>query len=1000
MPISANVTASVRSALRTAGILCLLLSTACLASSSVPAQPLFARIGAAFNRAMDGTFGHLFRRHGKHRAPLGEGPLQVTANGGLDVGVHKQTLMQGQSTSGAAVNLALDRRTDQADVNIQLPLSYANGQSAVGQLIAGYSTPTYALTYGSVAGPADSQLSVAGFTRGLDLSLPRRRGTLDILAAVGTFEGGTGYHALGVRRTIPIKLGLLELTGMHAFGEGSGEQTSVLDAALIRSTGRTTQFYEVGYGMGNTGGGEHGALAWSGRLDNGGPTGYMSVYARETPQNFETVDGSDTATRLIGATLSRRLGTGALVTADVERDLTGQPTDLVSTFRQTYELSQPLKFGSISLVGEHATSMELGVPTITSSLGISATQNLHGTTFTESAQRSIGETNGVDTTQSQVAAGISREVLKGTLSLFGSTTHGVDGTGPSELTTLLAQYARQVGKKTQIVLSQQTQRSILTGVATQQTSTAVSVVRQIFNGMGLALTDIRTAQTGLAGGVTNSIGVQLTGPLSLGNALTYGRANPNMPAAVVGHVLLTDSTAAYGGGMNHGAANAVVVLDGTRTQRTDASGGYAFRLVQAGAHTISVEPASLGPGIVVDRENREIQVAGGQTASVDFYAGSFAGIGGRIDVHNGDGSSTPLAGVTITVDKDVSTVTGPDGRYQVGRLTNGSHTVSIDMATLPASVGLTGTSQRVVNVTQGNVTSVDWTVVGMAVIAGHVMYAPDAGMGEVRAAKDVYVLAEPGDHAAITNEDGSFALADLPPGAYTLSVDPDTVPDELGVTQGPDKPYTIQGGEHIGGIDFMLGAKAKDVVFSFSDQKKVPLAVRLVPEIAPPGAAIRVVVRPGVAVPKAAIRVESDLGPPAQLRFDQHLEAFTGWFLVPPSLQPGNYAMRVVLEGDRSGAAEAGFSVDNTLPLVSVRTIPTHPQGGHTIRVLAKILSPVEPGDVIKFEDGYTVALPPGRGATYAFDMRLWPKGLPYRGTILHAGKPVIGFVLAAPKGS
>ncbi len=583
--------------------------------------------------------------------------------------------------------------------------------------------------------------------------------------------------------------------------------------------------------------------------------------------------------------------------------------------------------------------------------------------------------------------------------MFGSTTHGVDGTGPSELTTLLAQYGRPIGRKTQIVVSQQTQRSTLSGIMTQQSSTAVSVVRQIFNGMGLALTDIRTAQTGLAGGVSNSLGVQLTGPLSLGNAMTYGRANPNMPAAIVGHVLLTDSTAAYGGTLNHGAANAVVVLDGTRTQRTDATGGYAFRLVSPGAHTVSVEPASLGAGIVVDRENREVQVGGGQTASVDFYAGSFAGIGGRVSVHNGDGSSTPLAGVTITVDKEVSTTSGPDGRYQVGRLTNGSHTVAIDTATLPASVGLTGTPQRVVTVSQGNVTSVDWAVVGMAVIAGHVMYSPDAGMGEVHAAKDVYVLAQPGDHAAITNEDGSFALADLPPGVYTLSVDPDTVPDELGVTQGPDKPYPIQGGEHIGGIDFMLGAKAKDVVFSFSDQKKVPLAVRLLPEVVPPGAAIRVSVRPGITVEKGTIRLESDFGPPAALRFDPHASAYSGWFHVPTSLQNGNYAVRVVLEGERSGAAESAFTVDNALPLVSVRTIPSHPQPGHTIRVLAKILAPVEPGDTIKFEDGYTVTLPAGNGSVYAFDIRLWAKGLPYRGSIVHGGKAVIPLIVAAPKG-
>ncbi len=172
-----------------------------------------------------------------------------------------------------------------------------------------------------------------------------------------------------MRRTLPIRLGLLELTALHAFGEGSAAQTSVLDAALTRSTGRTSQFFEVGYGMGNTGSGEHGAFAWSARIDNGGSNGYSSLYARQTPESFETIDGSDTATRLIGATVSRRLGTGALLTADLEREMAGNTADLVSTVRQTYQFSQPLRFGSISLIGEHANSVELGSTTTSSSFG-------------------------------------------------------------------------------------------------------------------------------------------------------------------------------------------------------------------------------------------------------------------------------------------------------------------------------------------------------------------------------------------------------------------------------------------------------------------------------------------------------------------------------------------------------------------------------------------------------------------------------------------------------
>lgn len=1000
LPIPPGVTPSVRRALRAAGTFLILLSFTCLVGSGVPAAPgMIGKVGASINQALDKTVGRLFRRHGTRRAPLGEGPLQVVASGGMDVGLHKQSLAATQTASGASLNLALDRRTDQSALSVQLPLAYSNGQSSMGQIVAGYNTPQYALGYGSVAGPANSQLAVAGFIRGLDVSLPRRRGTIDLLAAVGTFNSGVGYHAVGVRRTLPLnRVGLLEVTALHAFGNGAGQSTNVLDLSLSRNAGRRSEFYEVGYGAGDTGTGMHGGLAWSARIDTGGAAGYTSFYARQMPEDFVTVNGSQATSRLVGATLSRRVAGGGLLTADLAREMSGFSGDLISTVRQTYQFAQPLRFGSVSLIGERAVSVGAGSHILTSSLGVSASQNLRGTTLTETAQRAIGLTDGIATVQSQSGIGVSRDVFHGSVALYASTTHALDGSGASQLNTVVGQYSRVVGRRTQLVLGVQSQSSDLAGVVSQQASASISVVRQIFNGMAIALTDVHTVQHGPGGGSSNSFGLQLTGPLSLGSTMTYGRPNPNLPAAVAGHVLLTDSSAAYGGALNHGAANAVVVLDGTRTQRTDATGGYAFRLVPPGAHTISVEPASLGPGIVVDRQNREVQVAGGQTAAVDFYAGSFAGIGGRVYVHNGDGSSKPLAGVAIKIDKDITTISGPDGRYQVGRLPNGAHTVAIDTATLPATVGMTGSSQRVVQVQQGAVTSVDWSVVGMAVIAGHVMFAPDAGMGEIRGAKDVYVIAQPGEHAAITNEDGSFALADLPPGTYTLSVDPDTMPEELGVIRGADKPYVILGGEQIGGVDFQLGPKAKDVIFSFSDHKKVPLAVHISPEVVPPGGLVRVAVRPQADIGRDTLRIESDLAPPVALRFDGREKAYTGAFVVPGALQPGNYAVRIVLEGQHSGAAEAGFSVDNTMPLVTVRTIPSRPQPGHTIHVVAKILGPVQAGDTVRFEDGYSVLLPEPRGSTFGFDVRLWSRGLPYRAMVVRAGREIIPLVLGASR--
>src|SRR5581483_3884297 len=78
---------------------------------------------------------------------------------------------------------------------------------------------------------------------------------------------------------------------------------------------------------------------------------------------------------------------------------------------------------------------------------------------------------------------------------------------------------------------------------------------------------------------------------------------------------------------------------------------------------------------------------------------------------------------------------------------------------------------------------------------------------------DAYVVAEPGDFAAITDEDGSFVLDNLPPGNYTIDVDPDTVPDDTGNIGGA-QAIDLHPNEHVDGLSFTIGHKIKPVVFS------------------------------------------------------------------------------------------------------------------------------------------------------------------------------------------
>jgi hypothetical protein len=736
-------------------------------------------------------------------------------------------------------------------------------------------------------------------------------------------------------------------------------------------------------------------MAWAARLDNGSAAGFTSFYARQIPAGFVTLGGLDTLDREVGMTASRRVAGGGFLTADLAQVTTGSGDQASSVFRQTYQFSQPLRFGTLTLVGERSREAAPAGTSGDASLGATLSETLRGTTLTETVERasSIGSLS--SGTQSETAFSLARQAFGGSLTLYQSSIHGFADGSVSNENDLLAQYGHPIGRRTQLALTASRQRSVVDGVVTSTATTGFSLSRQLFAGLGLALTGTRVKQSGIGGGTANTLGLQITGPLNLGTQYT-GRGNPNLPASIVGHVFLTDTDTTYGGTRNRGAANALVVLDGARSQRTDAQGSFAFRLVTPGQHTVTVEPATLGPGTVIDRESRPVQVAGGQIANVDFYAGPFAAVAGRVFERTSDGQTKPLAGVAITVDKDQTTVSGPDGRYQVGRLTTGPHTISLQDGSLPASVQLSGAPQRPIQVSQGAVSTVDWTVVPLAVVAGHVMFSPDAGFGDLAGAKDVYVLAEPGDHAAITNEDGSFALADLPPGTYTLSVDPETLPDGNDVLDGPTTPFVIKGGEQIGGVRFTLGPKAKDVVFSFDDKKKVPLAVRVTPDRVPPGAAIAVLVKPQEDIGKAALHIESDFVPSFPMQWEAGKHAYAAVFNVPLGLQAGTYALRVVLEGERTGTADASFEVDPRVPLVTVHTVPERPSPGHTIHVVAKILAPVQGGDELRFEDGYAVRLPAPHGIVYAFDVRLWGHGLPYRGTITNAQHVRIPFVIGS----
>jgi hypothetical protein len=385
--------------------------------------------------------------------------------------------------------------------------------------------------------------------------------------------------------------------------------------------------------------------------------------------------------------------------------------------------------------------------------------------------------------------------------------------------------------------------------------------------------------------------------------------------------------------------------------------------------------------LIADREYQAIQVLGGQTATVQFAIGNFAGVQGTVVAADANGKKRGLGAVGIAVDGIQAVTTTPDGHYAVGRLTPGAHTVEIVESTLPSSVAFVSDKKKTVTVSAGTSTPLNFVATPLGSIAGNVVAPADGGFGQLGGLKNVYVVAEPGDHAVITDDDGAFLLDNLPPGTYTLSLDGDTLPDGLGVLSGPEGPLALEGGATMSGVLFKLGAGAKQVVYTFSDGRRQPIQLSTDPSAVPPGGMLRVTARLGAKDVKELF-VESEVFGGFPLRLDPRLGTWSGTVVVP-ALAKGDYALTVSAHRKDVSDATSLVPVDPALPLFSLRVSPRAPEPGHTIKVTLKALAPVAEGDAVLFEDGYRILLPKPTGHVFTFDMRLWRKGLPYSATLV-----------------
>lgn len=913
------------------------------------------------------------------RALFGRGPIVVSGRGGVDLGTRRSTqnaVVQSANQYGGALTVSAERRTDRAAISIVEGLSIGSNGSGLGQVQVGYTTPDYAAEYGQIAGPAQTQLQIGGFVRGLRIRKPRPDGGFELLFAAALGSTGQGYTAWGGRYTRATSRSELALTGLRARRQGGGADDTIGAIGYRRfGTGGTTVVeaaLSVPHGDPVLADGVHAAFALSRDFTFRG--GYGSARFIDVPTGFASLNGAQVPGNTFDLTLRRdfgRLNLGfnaqrAYVNGGTQREVSQRATLLANLGARRSNVSVTTSIASDDINGARA---------ITTSAGVTLSQTLRGLTLSEAVQTARVRSADVTSTTNGLALSVGARAAGGFVTLTFGRGSASDSVNLSQYQQRELNYTRAIGAKTDFTSSIISDVQRQNGLATTVDTYSAGIIRRLSPSLAARVQLQRNRSSGASFNAGNLIAIDLVGPLAFGaGARTDLRGDPRLPAVVRGHVyVLSGSDVTAAAAQQRGLGNALVVLDNTVTQRTDATGAYEFRFVKAGLHTVSIETGSLPSGYLSDRRSDVVKVVGGGVGTLDFGVGRFAGVGGRIYQATREGRRG-IPGLSVTVDGTYSSVTDGDGRWSIGRLSPGTHRVDVSLANAPTSIAFEKPPQATVQVLNGAITPVDFVAQTLASISGQVVNADPNDASKFVGVPDVYVVANPGDHAAITNTDGSFILDNVPPGEYTVAADKDTLPEGAG--PNAPVPVSLAPGAHVEHLTLTLTAEEKNVVFTFKAGKKSALVATFDLPHAPPGALVRLSVMPSKET-RGPVTAETDALRKLVLARDAG-GAFAASFVVPPTAH-GELPFDITSPG---GTTLASLTVDPAIPLIAVRSVPSHPQPNRALHLSLRILAPVTQGDLVRFDDAPAVKLPKPHGRTYELDIRTGSRGV-LNGTVI-----------------
>jgi hypothetical protein len=257
------------------------------------------------------------------------------------------------------------------------------------------------------------------------------------------------------------------------------------------------------------------------------------------------------------------------------------------------------------------------------------------------------------------------------------------------------------------------------------------------------------------------------------------------PVAVSGRIVDDEGT---------GVPGAIVTIDGVDPETTDAGGEFLIEGVPVGPHTVEVTPppgfSAIEPTEILVPENSEEPIV-----LEDLVVVENADLSGTVSA-----AGTGVPDVTITVDDGidtVTTVTDEDGVYTFPRLPAGEYEITM---TTPDGYVASGPATRTENLTTTDLADVDFELARLGSISGEVRTddgAPVAGV-------IITVESDEVSQELTTDADGGYAISDLPPDSYDLTI---TAPEGRTIIGPATATFVVTpAGESFVGQNFTVSA--------------------------------------------------------------------------------------------------------------------------------------------------------------------------------------------------